>query len=112
MLTCKMPFGMSNVPEMLQNQISRWLIIPHTLVQLTVFQAYVYIITSCITQRNSFLHFLDNMCGISFFWMRPYTAHKNTNIKIVTDMVFFTHGPYNEWIHIQFQIAKSFLWSL
>jgi serine/threonine protein kinase len=23
MLTCKMPFGMSNVPEMLQNQISR-----------------------------------------------------------------------------------------
>jgi serine/threonine protein kinase len=29
MLTGKMPFGMSNVPEMLQNQISRRLIFPY-----------------------------------------------------------------------------------
>jgi hypothetical protein len=102
-----MPFGMSNVPEMLQNQIYRQLIFPYSLMlyiqpsaELTVFQACLYNCLLDNTALQFFIYFLDNMCLCMLI------------TKIVTNVMLFTQEPYNEQIHIQFHIEESFLWSL
>jgi hypothetical protein len=100
MLTARLPFYSANPMDLVRQQVKKQMTFPQiselqitpsaeTLIRwVTVLQASVYV----ITQYNSFLHFLDDVYGISCFWKTGRTDHKNCNKHwVVVIPCFFAH---------------------